>query len=76
MKFVVTNTSDVSVTVDGLGVLEPGASLDVDEDMQAAYLHLRGLPLALAGLPAGVEKVVDLGVLEVKPAEDVKTEEA
>lgn len=62
MKYQVSNTREESVVVDGLGVLSAHQTLEIDHDSETdrQFFGMRGLTLAQAGLPAGVEVLIDL----------------
>jgi hypothetical protein len=55
IKYVVENTTEESVTVDGLGVLLPKESLDVGPEVADEFAFVRGLKLTQVHLPVGVE---------------------
>jgi len=57
MLYELVNTRKETVTVDGLGVLPPGATV-VDEVRAENFRNSRGLTLAQAGMPKGVEVTV------------------
>jgi len=61
VEYKVTNRSDVSVTIDGLGVLPPGKTHVYTHEAAQAFSDMRGLPLVQANMPEGVEIVVLLG---------------
>jgi hypothetical protein len=60
MKFQLASRREEAVTVDGLGVLQPGEIRDVTEQEAEAFRVFRGLSLAQAGLPKGVDVTVML----------------
>lgn len=61
MHYTLTSRREDSVTIDGLGVLAPGETLQVDEGAAEAFKLQRGLSLAQATMPEGVDAVVVLG---------------
>lgn len=57
LTYTVKNTREETVTVDGLGVLPPGVT-EVTKEQADSFKHMRGLTLAQAGMPKGVEVTV------------------
>lgn len=58
MKYQLASRREEAVTVDGLGVLQPGEERVVTEQEAEAFKLQRGLSLAQAGLPEGVEVTI------------------
>jgi hypothetical protein len=56
----VKNTGETHATVEGLGVIAPGAVRVVDEAAHEQFKNSRGLNLAQARMPEGVEVAVML----------------
>lgn len=60
MKYQLASRREEAVTVDGLGVLQPGETYEVDEGAAEAFRLFRGLSLPQVHLPEGVELTVVL----------------
>lgn len=60
IKYVVENTTEESVTVDGLGVLLPKGVMEVSKEAADVFEHLRGLKPTQVHLPVGVELYVEV----------------
>jgi len=60
MKYQLASRREEAVTVDGLGVLQPGETYEVDEQAAENFRLFRGLSLVQAGLPEGVEVTIIL----------------
>lgn len=58
MKYQVTNNTERSIVVDGLGVIGPGLFRMFTQDDANRFEETRGLKLPLVGLPEGVELTV------------------
>lgn len=61
--YVVENTSEESVVIDGLGVLPPKTTMEIARDGERAenFKTMRGLALHLCSMPAGVEISMRVG---------------
>jgi hypothetical protein len=60
MKCLLVSSRSDSATIDGLGVIGAGQTLEVSEDQQEMFTLVRGLPVNKARLPEGVETVFDM----------------
>ena len=75
MRYLLASRREEPVTVDGLGVLQPGVVKEVTDDEAALFFLGRGLTLAQAGLPEGVEVGVFIGNPDAKAVEETGTDE-
>lgn len=61
MKYQLASRREETVTIDGLGVLQPDEVKDVTDLEAENFFRSRGLTLAQVRLPEGVEVTVVLG---------------